>query len=80
MAPPQKNLNTDHRGWLKDVSTLEETSYKKEKKESRFFKDIAISLKEMPSTMKKLGIIQFFSWFLILNLEKELYSKYFPTL
>jgi maltose/moltooligosaccharide transporter len=37
--------------------------FKKEKKESRFFKDIALGLKEMPSTMKKLGIIQFFSWF-----------------
>jgi maltose/moltooligosaccharide transporter len=37
--------------------------FKNEKKESRFFKDIALSFKEMPSTMKKLGIIQFFSWF-----------------
>lgn len=37
--------------------------FKKEKKESRFVKDLVSSLVEMPSTMKKLGIIQFFSWF-----------------
>ena len=37
--------------------------FKKEKKNSSFFKDLFISIKEMPSTMKKLGIIQFFSWF-----------------
>lgn len=35
----------------------------KEKKESRFFKDLLQGYKEMPSTMKKLGVIQFFSWF-----------------
>jgi maltose/moltooligosaccharide transporter len=34
-----------------------------EKKESRFFPDLLSSIKEMPSTMKKLGLIQFFSWF-----------------
>jgi len=34
-----------------------------EKKESRFIQDLVVSLKEMPSTMKKLGLIQFFSWF-----------------
>lgn len=34
-----------------------------EKKESRFIPDLMTSLKEMPSTMKKLGLIQFFSWF-----------------
>lgn len=34
-----------------------------EKKESRFFPDLIASLKEMPPTMKKLGLIQFFSWF-----------------
>lgn len=34
-----------------------------EKKESRFITDLIQSLKEMPSTMKKLGLIQFFSWF-----------------
>ncbi|WP_396158753.1 MFS transporter [Flavobacterium sp.] len=34
-----------------------------EKKESRFIPDLVVSLKEMPSTMKKLGLIQFFSWF-----------------
>ena len=37
--------------------------FKTEKKESRFIPDLLVSLKEMPSTMKKLGIIQFFSWF-----------------
>ncbi|MQP52676.1 MULTISPECIES: MFS transporter [unclassified Flavobacterium] len=34
-----------------------------EKKKSRFIPDLFESLKEMPSTMKKLGLIQFFSWF-----------------
>lgn len=34
-----------------------------EKKENRFIPDLIESLKEMPSTMKKLGLIQFFSWF-----------------
>lgn len=34
-----------------------------EKRESSFFPDLLTSLKEMPSTMKKLGMIQFFSWF-----------------
>ena len=34
-----------------------------EKKTSRFIPDLVISLKEMPATMKKLGLIQFFSWF-----------------
>jgi len=34
-----------------------------EKKESRFIPDLLLSLKEMSSTMKKLGLIQFFSWF-----------------
>ena len=38
-------------------------AFKKEKKENRFFKDLKTSLAEMPSTMKKLGVIQFFSWF-----------------
>ena len=37
--------------------------FKAEKKESRFIPDLITSLKEMPSTMKKLGLIQFFSWF-----------------
>jgi len=37
--------------------------FKSEKKESRFIPDLIQSLKEMPSTMKKLGLIQFFSWF-----------------
>jgi maltose/moltooligosaccharide transporter len=34
-----------------------------EKKENRFVTDLVASLKDMPSTMKKLGLIQFFSWF-----------------
>jgi maltose/moltooligosaccharide transporter len=38
-------------------------AFKKEKKEAAFFKDLFLSLKEMPATMLKLGIIQFFSWF-----------------
>ena len=37
--------------------------FKLEKKESSFIPDLISSLKEMPSTMKKLGLIQFFSWF-----------------
>lgn len=39
------------------------TQFKIEKKESRFIPDLIESVKEMPSTMKKLGLIQFFSWF-----------------
>jgi len=38
-------------------------AFKAQKHENNFFKDLLGSLKEMPSTMKKLGIIQFFSWF-----------------
>ena len=34
-----------------------------EKKESKFFPNLISSLKEMPPVMKKLGVIQFFSWF-----------------
>ncbi len=37
--------------------------FQSEKRESRFIPDLITSLKEMPSTMKKLGLIQFFSWF-----------------
>jgi maltose/moltooligosaccharide transporter len=37
--------------------------FKEEKKESNFIPDLFKSIKEMPSTMKKLGFIQFFSWF-----------------
>ena len=37
--------------------------FNSEKKESRFIPDLLESLKEMPSTMRKLGVIQFFSWF-----------------
>jgi maltose/moltooligosaccharide transporter len=38
-------------------------AFKLQKKESRFIEDLVESLKDMPSTMKKLGVIQFFSWF-----------------
>jgi maltose/moltooligosaccharide transporter len=34
-----------------------------EKKSNSFIPDLLSSIKEMPSTMKKLGLIQFFSWF-----------------
>ena len=37
--------------------------FRLEKKDSHFITDLLTSLKEMPSTMKKLGLIQFFSWF-----------------
>ena len=37
--------------------------FQTEKNDSRFIPDVMISIKEMPSTMKKLGLIQFFSWF-----------------
>ena len=37
--------------------------FEQEKAASHFFKDFKQSLTEMPSTMKKLGLIQFFSWF-----------------
>src|SRR5690606_31176335 len=37
--------------------------FQKEKNEARFFKDLGFALQNMPSTMKKLGVIQFFSWF-----------------
>ncbi|MEC9231756.1 MAG: MFS transporter [Bacteroidota bacterium] len=36
---------------------------KLENNQNSFIKDIFTSILEMPSTMKKLGIIQFFSWF-----------------
>lgn len=38
-------------------------AFKKEQKEARFFKDLFHSIKNMSATMKKLGVIQFFSWF-----------------
>lgn len=38
-------------------------AFKADKKEKNFFSDLLSSLREMPSTMKKLGAIQFFSWF-----------------
>lgn len=37
--------------------------FRAQKKEARFFEDLLQGYKEMPSTMKKLGLIQFFSWF-----------------
>ncbi len=33
------------------------------KKENSFLRDIFVSILNMPTTMKKLGVIQFFSWF-----------------
>lgn len=40
-------------------------AFRKMQKESKgnFFKDIMENMGNMPSTMKKLGVIQFFSWF-----------------
>lgn len=39
-------------------------AFEKEKqKKNRFFRDIFENISGMPSTMKKLGVIQFFSWF-----------------
>jgi maltose/moltooligosaccharide transporter len=37
--------------------------FKAKKKENNFFKDLKESFATMSSTMKKLGVIQFFSWF-----------------
>jgi maltose/moltooligosaccharide transporter len=37
--------------------------FKKQRKENNFFKDLKVSFATMSSTMKKLGVIQFFSWF-----------------
>ena len=47
----------------KEEPPVDLEKFKTEKKESRFIPDLMVSLKEMPSTMKKLGLIQFFSWF-----------------
>jgi maltose/moltooligosaccharide transporter len=47
----------------KEDPPVDMEKFKSEKKESSFFPDLASSLTEMPSTMKKLGLIQFFSWF-----------------
>jgi len=38
-------------------------AFRNNKKETNFFKDFYTSCIEMPSTMLKLGIVQFFSWF-----------------
>ena len=54
---------------LYTVLTTKETppkdmeAFKAMKKENSFFKDLFTSLRTMTSTMKKLGVIQFFSWF-----------------
>lgn len=37
--------------------------FNKEKKEANFFKDFRNGFRFMPSTMIKLGVVQFFSWF-----------------
>lgn len=47
----------------KEDPPIDLEKFKSEKKESRFIPDLMASIKEMPSTMKKLGLIQFFSWF-----------------
>jgi len=47
----------------KEDPPLDLNAFLSEKKESKFIPDLSASLKEMPSTMKKLGLIQFFSWF-----------------
>ncbi len=47
----------------KEDPPIDLEKFHSEKKESRFIPDLLVSLKKMPSTMKKLGIIQFFSWF-----------------
>lgn len=47
----------------KEDPPLDLEKFHLEKKESRFFTDLKSSLADMPSTMKKLGLIQFFSWF-----------------
>jgi len=47
----------------KEDPPLDLEKFISEKKENRFIPDLLASLKEMPSTMKKLGLIQFFSWF-----------------
>ncbi len=47
----------------KEEPPVDLEKFQSEKKESRFIPDLLVSLKEMPSTMKKLGLIQFFSWF-----------------
>ena len=47
----------------KEDPPLDLNAFLSEKKESKFITDLSSSLREMPSTMKKLGLIQFFSWF-----------------
>lgn len=47
----------------KETPPKDMVAFKAMKKENSFFKDLFTSLKTMSSTMKKLGVIQFFSWF-----------------
>ena len=47
----------------KEIPPKDMEAFKAMKKENSFFKDLLVSLKTMSSTMKKLGVIQFFSWF-----------------
>ena len=49
----------------KEYPPEDEDAFKKEKKASkgRFFAEIGENILKMPSTMRKLGLIQFFSWF-----------------
>lgn len=47
----------------KEIPPKDMEAFKAMKKENSFFKDLLVSLKTMTSTMKKLGVIQFFSWF-----------------
>lgn len=47
----------------KEDPPIDIEKFKQQKKEAHFLIDFKESLIEMPSTMKKLGLIQFFSWF-----------------
>lgn len=47
----------------KEIPPKDMEAFKSMKKENSFFKDLGTSLQTMTSTMKKLGVIQFFSWF-----------------
>ena len=47
----------------KEYPPSDEAAFKKEKKNANFIKDFWSSVTSMSSTMLKLGLIQFFSWF-----------------
>ena len=47
----------------KEYPQSDEAAFKKEKKNANFIKDFWSSVTSMSSTMLKLGLIQFFSWF-----------------